>query len=97
MTVFFLCLLLFSEKDKVTSLSALNSLQRGDAKSYHEESLNRIALLSMEGVDEVWVPNLSVCPPLLNPQTLSANPEEYPNPTVAGWFGKTTLHLSVVY
>lgn len=97
MAVFFLCLLLFSEKDKVTSLSAVNSLLRGDAQSYHAESLNRISLLSLEGVDEVWVPNLSVCPPLLNPQTLSADPEEYPNPTVAHWFGKTTLHLSVVY
>lgn len=97
MTVFFLCLLLFSDKNKVTSLSACHSLWKGDARSYHEESLNRITLLSMEGTDEVWVPNFSVCPPLLDPQWLSDNPEEYPNPSIAQWFGKTTLHLSVIY
>ena len=97
MTVFFFCLLLFSNKDNVSSLSAMHSLGKGYAKSYHEESLNRIALLSMDGTDEVWVPNFSVCPPLLNPQSLSSDPNEYPNPTIAQWYGKTTLHLSVIY
>lgn len=97
MVAFFLCLLLFSNKDKVTTLSAVHSLWKGDARSYHEESLNRITLISVEGTDEVWVPNFSVCPPLLDPQWLSTNPDEYPNPSVAKWFGKTTLHLSNVY
>lgn len=96
-SVFFLGLLVFSDKDKVTSLSAVHSLWKGDAQSYHAESQNRTSLLSMDGVEEVWVPNFSVCPPLLNPQYLSTVPEEYPNPTIASWYGKTILHLSVIY
>ena len=97
MGIFFLCLLLFSDKNQVTSLSAVDSLWKGYAQSYHAESLNRTILLSVDGVDEVWVPNFSVCPPLLNPQSLSTDPSEYPNPTIAAWYGKTTLHLSVIY
>ncbi len=97
MAAFFLVILIFSNPNDVTTLSAMDSLYHGYAKSYHEESLNRIALLSMEGVDEVWVPNFSVCPPLLNPQILSEDPQEYPNPTIAQWYGKTTLHFSVIY
>lgn len=97
MAAFFFCLLLFSDKNKVTSLSAIHSLQKGYAQSYHAESLNRTALLSMDGVDEVWVPNFSVCPPLLDPQILSTDPNEYPNPTIARYYGKKILHLSIIY
>lgn len=97
MTVFFLGILIFSDKNEITSLSAVDSLSRGDAQSYHEESLYRISLLTMEGVDEVWVPNFSVCPPLLDPQELSTDPSDYRNEAVASWFGISTLHMSEVY
>lgn len=97
MTVFFLALLVFSDKDEITSLSAADSLLKGYARSYHEESLYRISLLTMEGVDEVWVPNFSVCPPLLDPQELSTDPSDYRNQAVAKWYGISVLHMSEVY
>ncbi len=94
---FALVLLCFSNKNEITGLSAADSILRGDARSYHEESLNRIALLS-QGADEVWVPNFSVCPTLLDPQELSADDTgDYRNETIAHWYGVTTLHLSIVY
>ena len=97
MTAFFLGLLVFSDKDEITSLSAADSLLRGYAQSYHEESLHRISLLTMEGVDEVWVPNFSVCPTLLDPQELSTDPGDYRNQAVAKWYGISILHMSEVY
>lgn len=97
MTAFFLGLLIFSDKDEVTALSATDTLIKGYAKSYHEESLYRISLLTMEGVDEVWVPNLSVIPPLLDEQYLSADTSDYRNQAVAKWFGISTLHMSEIY
>ena len=97
MTAFFVGLLIFSDKDDITSLSAADSLLKGYAQSYHEESLHRISLLTMEGVDEVWVPNFSVCPVLLDPQELSTDPEDYRNQAVARWYGISILHMSEVY
>ena len=93
----FVALMLVSDHENLTSLSATHSLRKGYAQSYYAESLNRVSLLTMEGVDEVWVPNFSVCPSLLNPQELSTDPNEYPNPTIAKWFGKKILHYSIVY
>ena len=97
MTAFFVGLLIFSDKDDITSLSAADSLLKGYAQSYHEESLHHISLLTMEGVDEVWVPNFSVCPVLLDPQELSTDPEDYRNQAVARWYGISILHMSEVY
>ena len=97
MTAFFLGLLVFSDKDKIPALSATDSLVKGYAKSYHEESLYRITLLTMEGVDEVWVPNLSVVPPLLDEQYLSSDTTDYRNQAVAKWFGISILHMSEIY
>ena len=94
---FALVLLCFSDKNEITGLSAADAILRGDARSYHEESLNRIALLS-QGAEEVWVPNFSVCPTLLDPQELSAEDTgDYRNEAVAKWYGVKTLHLSIVY
>ena len=96
MTLFALGLVIFSDKSDITGLSAADSLLKGYAKSYHEESLYRIALLT-QGADEVWVPNFSVVPELLDPQELSEDPSDYRNRAVAQWYGVTTLHLSIVY
>ena len=97
MVLFALVLLVFSDKNEITGISAAESIVRGHARSYHEESLYRIALLT-QGVDEVWVPNFSVCPVLLHPQELSADdPGDYRNEAVAHWYGVKTLHLSIVY
>lgn len=98
MTVFAFGLLLFSDKSKITSLSAVHSLQKGYAQSYHEETLYRIALLSMEGVEEVWIPNYSVRAPLMAAQDISAeDTSNYTNQAVAAWYGKKIVHLSEIY
>ena len=97
MTAFFLGLLAFSDKDVIPALSAADSLAKGYAESYHQESLHRISLLTMEGVDEVWVPNFSVVPPLLDEQYLSTDPSDYRNQAVAKWFGVSILHMSEIY
>jgi hypothetical protein len=94
---FFLVLLIFSEKNQVTSLSAVHALRKGYAQSYHEETLNRISLLSMEGVDEVWVPNYSVTPYLLDLEDISTDPDNWRNVALADWYGKKTVHLSIIY
>ncbi len=97
MLLFALGLLLFSDKNEITGLSAAESIVKGYARSYHEESLYRIALLT-QGVDEVWVPNFSVVPTLLDPQDLSADDTgDYRNEAVAHWYGVKTLHLSIIY
>ncbi|MCI8597320.1 MAG: hypothetical protein HFJ10_02595 [Lachnospiraceae bacterium] len=98
LALFFLGLLVFSDSDDVTSLSAADSLRKGYAQSYHQETLHRIALLSMEGVDEVWIPNYSVRPPLFDLEEISADdPTHWRNMTLANWYGKELVHLSIVY
>ena len=47
--------------------------------------------------DEVWVPNLSVCPTLLDPQELSEDPSDYRNSSLAAWYGISTIHMSKIY
>lgn len=95
--LFFLCLLLFSNKNELTTLSAIHSLKEGYAQSYHEETLNRISLLSMEGVDEVWVPNYTVRPYLLDLEDISTDPSNWRNEAMANWYGKKVVHLSEIY
>lgn len=90
-------LLVFSDKNKITSLSAVHSLRKGYAQSYHEETLYRIALLTMEGVEEVWIPNYSVRAPLMAAQDISTDTEDYTNQAMASWYGKKIVHLSLVY
>ena len=52
----------------------------------------------MKGVDEVWVPNFSVVPPLLDEQALSpTDTNDYRNQAVAEWFGVSILHMSEIY
>lgn len=93
----FLALLVFSDKNEVTTLSAMHSLKEGYAQSYHQESLHRISLLSAEGVDEVWIPNFSVKPPLLYLEDISTDPTNWRNNAMAKWYEKEIVHLSVIY
>lgn len=80
--------------------SAIHDLSKGYAQSYHQEVLHRISLLTMEGVDEVWVPNYSVQPHLLFSEAIgdiSEDPGNWKNQAVAEWYGKKIVHLSIVY
>ena len=98
MAAFLLGLMLFSDKNNVASFSAIHSLKEGYAQSYHQESLHRLALLSMEGVDEVWVPNYSVRAPLLDlGEDITTDPDNWKNLAVARWFEKEKVYISYVY
>ena len=93
----FFTLLLFSDKNQVTTLSALHSLREGYAQSYHQETLHRIALLSAQGTEEVWIPNYSVQPPLLYVEDISTDPAHWRNQAMARWYEKKLVHLSTIY
>lgn len=98
LAVFLLILLLCTDKNSLTSSSAAHSLYKGYAQSYHTETLNRIALLSMEGVDEVWIPNYSVQPPLFSSlEDISEDSGNWRNMALAHWYGKQKVNLSVIY
>lgn len=86
-----------SDKTALTTKSAVHDLSRGYAQAYHQETLHRIALLSMVGVEEVWVPNYSVRPALLNLEDISTDPSNWRNQALADWYGKETVHLSIIY
>ncbi len=87
----------FTRTDQITSFSAVNALAKGYAQSYHQENLARISMLSLEGVDEVWVPNFSVEPHLLFFDNLDTDETCWKNQAVAEWFGKKTVHMVEVY
>lgn len=89
--------LCFTDKDEIASLSAINALSKGYAQSYHQENLDRIAQLSLEGVDEVWVPNFSVEPHLLFFDNLDTDETCWKNQAVAQWFGKKVVHMVEIY
>ena len=92
----FFALVIFSDKDCITGLSAADSLHKQYAQTYHRETLYRYSLIT-QGPDEVWVPNLSVCPTLLYPQELSEDPSDYRNSSLAAWYGISTIHMSKIY
>lgn len=89
--------LFFTKPDQITSFSAVNTLYKGYAQSYHQENLDRISMLSLEGVDEVWVPNFSVEPHLLFFDNLDTDETCWKNQAVAEWFGKKVVHMVEVY
>ena len=90
-------MIFFTYHQDLATKSAVHDLSEGYAQSYHQEVLHRIALLTMEGVDEVWVPNFSVRPHLLDLEDISTDPENWRNQATAEWYGKKTVHLSIVY
>lgn len=94
------CLILmifFTPHQELSTVSAIHDLKEGYAQSYHQEVLHRIALLTMEGVDEVWVPNYSVRPHLLDLEDISVDTDNWRNQATAQWYGKKIVHLSIVY
>lgn len=51
----------------------------------------------MEGVDEVWIPNYTVRPWLLDFEDITTDPEHWRNKGLASWYKKKIVHLSVIY
>lgn len=100
-TVFLGIFLVFSvfctSERTFTTKSAVHDLSRGYAQAYHQETLHRIALLSAQGVDEVWVPNYTVRPWLLDLEDITTDPSHWRNQGLAEWYGKKIVHLSVIY
>lgn len=94
---FLLFAIICTDKGTLTTKSAVCDLWNGYPQTYHRETLYRIALLTMEGVDEVWVPNYTVRPDLLDLEDISTDPDHWRNRAVAHWYGIETLHLSVIY
>lgn len=86
-----------TNRASITSKSAVCDLWKGYPQAYHRETLNRISLLTMEGVDEVWVPNYTVRPALLDLEDITTDPEHWRNQSLAQWYGIKTLHLSEIY
>lgn len=94
----FLIFTIFCTNERIlTTKSAVHDLSRGYAQTYHRETLHRIALLSMEGVDEVWVPNYTVRPWLLDFEDISTDPSHWRNQGLAQWYKKKIVHLSIIY
>lgn len=87
----------FTYHRNLTTKSALHDLEKGYARSYHQEVLHRIALLTTPDAEEIWVPNYSVRPYLLDLEDLSTDPQNWRNQTTADWYGKKIVHLSIVY
>lgn len=83
--------------NNLTSLSAAYSLAERHAKAYHEETLHRVSLLSMEGVSEVWIPNYNVKPHVLFFDDITEDPNDWRNAAVAEWYGKEKVYLSNIY
>lgn len=81
----------------LASKSAVHDLAKGYAQAYHAEVLHRISLLTMQGVDEVWVPNYSVQPYLLELEDIHEDPHHWRNQATAQWYGKKLVHLSIIY
>ncbi len=95
--LFLLFSIFITDERSLTTKSALHDLGKGYAQTYHRETLNRIALLSMEGVDEVWIPNYTVRPWLLDFEDITTDPEHWRNKGLASWYKKKIVHLSVIY
>ncbi len=95
---FFLMFAIYcTDRGSITTKSAVCDLWDGYPQAYHRETLYRIALLTMEGVDEVWIPNYTVRAGLLDMEDISTDPEHWRNKALANWYGLKTVHLSVIY
>ena len=92
--VFTIC---FTYHQNLTTKSAIHDLQKGYAQSYHKEVLHRIALLTTPDAKEIWVPNYSVRPYLLDLEDISEDPSNWRNQATAAWYQKSGVHLSNVY
>lgn len=97
LSAFLLFSILCTGERELTTKSAIHDLRKGYAQTYHRETLHRIALLSMEGVDEVWVPNYTVRPWLLDFEDISTDPSHWRNRNLANWYQKKIVHLSIIY
>lgn len=79
------------DKNTYHSISALRSLVKGEAASFHEESMERYALYQDETIQDVMVEPYSVLPALFAITDLSEDPENWLNQAVADYFSKDSV------
>ncbi|MCL1807297.1 MAG: DUF6056 family protein [Oscillospiraceae bacterium] len=79
-----------TEKHRISGVSALRSLAGGQAKAYHQEAVNRRAVLLDQTASDVVIPRFTVKPPLLFMGHLGADEEQI---GAAKFYGKNSIRL----
>lgn len=88
----FFALVIFSDKDCITGLSAADSLHKQYAQDLSPG--NPVPLLSDHpGARRGMGSQSLVCPTLLDPQELSEDPSDYRNSSLAAWYGFHDSHV----
>lgn len=79
--------------DTLTTLSAVDSLRRGEAQTYYAEYQERLAVLKDDSVKEVRFRPYTYYPYLLYFGDITDNPEDWVNYTVSSYYGKDSVIL----
>lgn len=88
------CLLVSSvNSNAMASISALNSLITGEAKTYHQEYLARLALYEDPTLPAVEVSAFTQKPHVLYFDDITTDPADWRNVAVSGYYGKDSVVL----
>ncbi len=77
----------------LTSLSAFDSLRRGQAQTYYQEHLERLAVLEDDSIRDVCFEPYTFCPYLLFFGDITDNPKDWVNYMMASYYGKDSVTL----
>lgn len=79
--------------DTLTTLSAVNSLRRGEAQTYYAEYQERLAVLKDDSIKDVRFKPYTYYPYLLYFGDITDKPEDWVNYTVSSYYGKDSVVL----
>lgn len=77
----------------LTSLSAVDSLRRGQAQTYYKEHQERLAVLEDESIKVVRFEPFSCAPYLLFFGDITEDPEDWVNDAMSSYYGKDSVAL----
>lgn len=90
MLVLFICCFTM-DKNTYNSVSAVRSIVKGEARSFHEESMERYALYLDAAQQDVVLQPYSARPALFNITDLSQEADNWMNTAVAAYFSKKSV------
>lgn len=82
---------LTADKNTYTSVSAVRSLAKGEARTFYEDSMERYVLYTDEELTDVVVSPYREKPYLFSFDDLSEDPENWLNLAVAGYYHKNSV------
>lgn len=89
------CAMLFAAAvpERFTSVSAINSIVNGEARTWKQEEQERLEILLDDAVKDAEIREFSVKPELLFYEDIEKEPDNWKNIRMSGYFGKDSVRL----